>query len=203
MKLSLPSPLQNIVGIMNWKLGPEVLPKSPLLLAVSLVAFAVTVSLRQSMDYSVARAVASGIGSAAALGAVAYLCAKVSGYNERLIQTLTALAIGGAVVLFVTVFLRFFLVLSLTFGDPTGEGLPYLNVVELANFLLFPLLIWNVFVFAALFRRSFRPSVPVAFAIAVPLVFIVNYLVPAGFRSLESPLPVKAFTSEVNPGSRQ
>jgi putative flippase GtrA len=84
----------------------------------------------------------------------------------------------------VNVFLRFILVVSLAFTDASGEGLPYINVVELANFLLFPLLIWNVYVFAALFRRSFRPSVPVAFAIAIPLVFIVNYWVPAAFRSL-------------------
>jgi hypothetical protein len=184
MKLILPAPIQTIVGIVSWKLGPEVLPKSPFLLTVSLVAFAVSVSLRQAMDYSVARAVASGIGSAAVLGAVAYLCAKVSGYNERLMQTLTALAIGGAIVILVNVSLRFLLVVSLAFTDVSGEGLPYINVVQLANFLLFPLLIWNVYVFAALFRRSFRPSVPVAFAIAIPLVFIVNYWVPAAFRSL-------------------
>jgi hypothetical protein len=184
MKLTLPSPIQNILGILNWKLGPEVLPKSSILLAVSLVGFAVAVCLRQAMDYSVTRSVASGIGSAAALGAVAYLCAKVSGYSERLTQTLTALAIGGGIVIFVNVCLRFFLVVSLAFTDASGEGLPYLNVVELANFLLFPLLIWNVFIFAALVRRSFRPSVPVAFAIAIPMVFMVNYWVPAAFHSL-------------------
>ena len=114
---------------------------------------------------------------------VAFVCASVSGYRERLTQTLCALALGGAVVIFVTTALRYLLVVSLVFADPSQE-LPYINVLELANFLLFPLFVWNVFVFAALFRRSFRPSVPVAFAIAIPLVFVVDYWVPVAFRSL-------------------
>jgi hypothetical protein len=178
-KLRLPPPVQNIVGILNWNLGPEVLPKSPIFLTVSLLAFAAVVFLRQLMDYSPIRALACGIGSAAVLGAVAFLCAKISGYGERLTQTLSALALAGAVVIFVTTILRFFMVVAYTI-----EGLPDINVLELANFLLFPLFVWNVFIFAALFRRSFRPSVPVAFAIAIPLVFIVDFWVPVAFRSL-------------------
>lgn len=184
MKMNLPSPIQKIVGIVSWKLGPEVLPRSPVLLAVSLVAFALALSLRQAMDYSIARAVASGIGGAAVLGLVAFIFASVTGYRERLPQTLCALALGGAIVIFVTTFLRFMLVVGLVFMDTSEDGLPYRNILELANFLLFPLLIWNVFVFAALFRRSFRPSVVVAFVIAIPLVMLVDFWVPAAFRSL-------------------
>jgi hypothetical protein len=179
MKLTLPSPIQNIVGILNWKLGPEVLPRSPVLLTVSLIAFAGAVFLRHAMDYSWLRAAVSGIGSAALLGGVAFLWAKLSGYRERLPQTLTALALGGAVVIFMTASLRFLMIVAYTL-----EGLPEVNIMELANFLLFPLFVWNVFVYAALFRRSFRPSVPVAFAIAIPLVLLVDFWVPAAFRSL-------------------
>jgi hypothetical protein len=184
MKLNLPSPIQKVLGIVNWKLGPEVLPKSPVLLAASLCAFALAIFLRHAMDYSLARAAASGVGGAAVLGAVAFACASVSGYRERLTQTLCALALAGAVVVFVTVLLRFLLVVGLVFVDTSEDGLPYVNVMELANFLLFPLLVWNVFVFAALFRRSFRPSVTVSFAIAIPLVMIVDFMVPIAFRSL-------------------
>ena len=147
-------------------------------------AFAVAVFLRQAMDYSLARAAASGIGSAVILGAVAFLCAKVSGYQERLTQTLCALALGGAIIIFLTTFLRFLLFISLALSDTSENGLPYINVAELANFLLFPLFVWNVFIFAALFRRSFRPSVIVSFAIALPLVFIVDFWVPTVFKSL-------------------
>jgi hypothetical protein len=181
--LTLPSPVQKLVGILNWKLGPEVLPKSQNLLVASLSAFAVTVFLRQAMDYSVARAAASGIGSAAVLGAVAFLCAIVSGYRDRLTQTLCALALGGAAVIFITTALRFLLIISFVFMAGSEE-LPYVDIVQITNFVLFPLFVWNVFVFAALFRRSFRPSVPIAFAIAIPLVFILDYWVPVVFRSL-------------------
>lgn len=185
MKLKLPTLLQNILDILNWKLGPEVLPKSWILLGASLAAFAVAVFLRQYMDYTALSAAASGIGSAAVLGAVSILCAKLSGYGERLIQTLTALALVGAIVIFVTTVLRSLLVVSLALSNLSGEqGLSELNVMELSNFLLFPLLVWNVFVFAALFRRSFRPSVPLAFAIAIPVVLIVDFWVPHTFRAL-------------------
>jgi hypothetical protein len=184
MSSALPSPVQKVFGILNWKLGPEMLPKSPLLLWSSLLAFAAAVFLRQEMDYSIARAAASGIGSAVLLSAVAFLCATVSGYRERLTQTLCALALGGAIVIFVTTLLRFVLVASLVVLDTLEDRLPYINLMELANFLLFPLLVWNVFIFAALLRRSLLPSVPVSFAIAIPLVLLVDFWVPAVFRSL-------------------
>jgi hypothetical protein len=184
MKLTLPSPIQKVIGLVNWKLGPEVLPKSQVLLAASLGAFALAMCLRQMMDYSVARSAASGIGAAAVLSAAAFIGASVSGYRERLTQTLCALALTGAVVVLATASLRFLLVVSLVFADTSEQGLPYVNVMELANFLLFPLFVWNVFVFAALFRRSFRPSVVVSFAIAIPLVMIVDFFVPIAFRSL-------------------
>ncbi|MGI8569644.1 MAG: hypothetical protein ACR2KT_11515 [Methylocella sp.] len=179
MKLTLPSSFQNILGIMNFKLGPEVLPKSPILLAVSIVAFAAAVFLFQASFYSLARAAASGIGSAVLMAAVAMLCARVSGYNERLIQTLTALAMGGAIVIFVRTALGFIIFIS-----PSLEELPDNNVRQLTAFLLFPLYVWNIFVFAFLFRRSFRTETVISFAISIALVFAMYFSVPLVFKSL-------------------
>jgi hypothetical protein len=179
MKFTLPSPAQKVLGILNFKLGPEVLPKSSILLAVSLVAFAVAVFLFQAGFYSPARAAASAIGSAGLLAAVAMLCARISGYNERLTQTLTALALGGAIVIFVRTALGYFM-----FINPAFVELPDINVRELTAFLLFPLYVWNIFVFAFLFRRSFRSDVPVSFAISIVLVFAVYFSVPLVFKFL-------------------
>jgi hypothetical protein len=179
MKLTLPSPIQNVVGILNFKLGPEVFPKSPILLAVSLVAFAVVVFLFQASFYSVARAAASGVASAVLLAAVALLCARVSGYNERLTQTLTALALGGAIVIFVRTALGFIIFIS-----PNLAELPDINVRQLTAFLLFPLYVWNIFVFAFLFRRSFRTDVVISFAISIALLFAMYFSVPLMFKSL-------------------
>ncbi|PZR90926.1 MAG: hypothetical protein DLM68_04075 [Hyphomicrobiales bacterium] len=164
---------------MNFKLGPEVLPKSPILLAVSIVAFAAAVFLFQASFYSLARAAASGIGSAVLMAAVAMLCARVSGYNERLIQTLTALAMGGAIVIFVRTALGFIIFIS-----PSLEELPDNNVRQLTAFLLFPLYVWNIFVFAFLFRRSFRTETVISFAISIALVFAMYFSVPLVFKSL-------------------
>ena len=184
MKLTLPAPVQAIIGILNLTLGPEVLPKSRFLLNLSLVVFAFAIFLRQFEDFTITRAIVVGIVSAAFLAAIAYVWAMVSGYRERLTQTLTALAIGGAVVIFITVLLRYALVIAFAFIGGAEQELPYQMVVELSNFLLFPLLIWNVFIFAALFRRSFRPNVPVAFAVAILLVAVIDYFVPTAFPSL-------------------
>jgi hypothetical protein len=179
MKFTLPSPLQKVLGILNFKLGPDVLPKSPILLAVSLIAFAAAVFLFQASFYTPARAAASAVGSAVLLAAVAMLCARISGYNDRLTQTLTALALGGAIVIFVRTALGFFM-----FINPALAELPDINVQELTAFLLFPLYVWNIFVFAFLFRRSFRSDVVMSFAISIALVFTVSFLVPIAFKSL-------------------
>ena len=179
MKFTLPAPVQNVQGILNFKLGPEVLPKSPILLAVSLVAFAAAVFLFQASFYSPARAAASAVGGAFLLALVALLWARVSGYNERLTQTLTALALGGAIVIFVRTALGFFIFISPAFAE-----LPEINVQELTAFLLFPLYVWNIFVFAFLFRRSFRADVVISFAISIALVFAVYFSVPLVFKSL-------------------
>ncbi len=179
MKFNLPSPIQNVLGILNFKLGPEALPKSPILLAGSLAAFAVAVFLFQASFYSPARAAASAIGGTFVLALAALLWARVSGYNERLTQTLTALALGGAIVIFVRTALGFIIFIS-----PNLAELPDINVQELTAFLLFPLYVWNIFVFAFLFRRSFRADVVMAFAIAIVLLFTVYFSVPLVFRSL-------------------
>jgi hypothetical protein len=179
MKLTLPSPIQKIVGILNFKLGPEVFPKSSTLLAVSLVAFAAAVFLFDAGFYSPQRAAASAIGSVIFLAAVTMGCARISGYNERLTQTLTALALGGAIVIFVRTALGFVIFISPAFAE-----LPDTNVQQLASFLLFPLYLWNIFVFAFLFRRSFRSDVVVSFAISIALVIGMYFSVPSAFKSL-------------------
>jgi hypothetical protein len=179
MKFTLPAPVQKVLGILNFKLGPEVLPKSPILLAASLVAFAVAVFLFQASFFSPARAAASAVGGAFLLALVALLWARVSGYSERLTQTLTALALGGAIVIFVRTALGFIIFIS-----PNLAELPDINVQELTAFLLFPLYVWHIFVFAFLFRRSFRSDVVMSFAISIVLVFTMYFSVPLAFKSL-------------------
>src|SRR3984893_18272047 len=162
MKLTLPSPIQKIVGILNFKLGADVLPKSPILLIICIAAFVAAVFLFQGNFFSPARAAASAIGSAVLLSAVATGWAWISGYRERLVQTLTALALGGAIVIFIRTALGFFIYIAPNFAE-----LPEVNIREMEAFLLFPLYVWNIFVFAFLFRRSYRAAVVTAFAISI------------------------------------
>src|SRR5205823_12994322 len=123
MKLAVPSAFQKIYGILTFGLGAEVLPRSRILLAICLLAFAVAAFLFQGNFFPPARAAASGIGAAVLLAAVAAVWAAVSGYRERLVQTLTALALGGAIVIFVRVVLEFLIFISPIFAE-----LPDINV---------------------------------------------------------------------------
>ncbi len=114
------------------------------------------------------------------MAVVAMLCARIFGYNERLMQTLTALALGGAVVIFVRAALGFII----TIWAVTLTELPDNNIQQLTAFVLFPLYVWNIFVYAFLLRRSFRADVIVSFAISIALVFSVYFSVPIAFKSL-------------------
>ncbi len=62
--------------------------------------------------------------------------------------------------------------------------LPEIDVHQLVAFVLFPLYVWNIFVFAFLFRRSFRTDVVISFAISIALVLTVYFSVPLAFKSL-------------------
>lgn len=179
MKFAVPSPLLKTYGILTFKLGADVLPKSRLLLGICLFAFAGAVFLFEGMYYSPARAVASGAGSAAFLSAVTAVWAWISGYPERLMQTLTALALGGAGVVLARTLMGLFI-----FVAPIFAELPDTMVQQLEAFLLFPLWVWNVYVFGFLLRRSFRVDVVMALAGSTALVVILYFLMPVAFRSL-------------------
>lgn len=179
MKLAVPAPIQKLYGILTFTVGADVLPKSRLLLAVCLAGFVAAVFLFQGTFFSPARAAASGAGAAVVLSVVAWGWAIISGYRDRLVQTLTALALGGAIVIFIRTALGFFIYISPVFSD-----LPEVNVRELEAFLLFPIYVWNIFVYAFLFRRSYRAEVVMAFAIAILVVIAVYFSVPLAFRSL-------------------
>ncbi|MGQ0444488.1 MAG: hypothetical protein ACT4O2_05005 [Beijerinckiaceae bacterium] len=148
-------------------------------MAVSIVVFIVAVFLFQASFYSAARAAASSMASAVLLAAVALGCARVSGYGERLMQTLTALALSGAIVIFIRTALGFIIFIA-----PNLAELPDDNVRQLTAFLLFPLYVWNIIVFAFLFRRSFRTGVVVSFAISIILLFVMYFSVPIMFKSM-------------------
>jgi hypothetical protein len=179
MKFPIPSAIQKVYGILTFSLGADVLPRSQILLAICLSAFTVVAFLFQGTFFPPARAAASGIGGAVLLSAVAVIWAWVSGYRERLVQTLTALALGGAIVIFVRVVLEFLIYIAPIFAE-----LPEINVRELAAFVLFPLYVWNVYVYAFLFRRSYRASVVTAFAVSIAVVIGVYFTVPLVFRSM-------------------
>ncbi|WOJ88603.1 hypothetical protein RZS28_12330 [Methylocapsa polymorpha] len=176
MKIKLPPLIHNFVGILRSDVGPEVLPHSSLLLRVSLGLFVLIEFAIKLATHSVVGAAGIGISAAALLILVAALAARLLGHDERLTQTLTALAAAGAVVAFVNFFFRFLLVQGFAF---VGEDLP---AQELASFLLFPIFLWNVVVYASIYRRAFAVGAVLSFALSLGYLLVLVFWIPYFFK---------------------
>ena len=176
MNIKLPLLLRNLIGILRSDLGPEVLPRSVQLLGVSLALFVLAQSAGKLFTHSPAGALGIGLCAGALLAAVAAAGSRFFGHYERLTQTLTALAAAGAAVAFVKLFLR--LVLEVGFAAQDLD----LPVEDLANFLLFPLFLWNVIVFASIFRRGFSVGVILGFSLSLGYLLILVFWIPHFFK---------------------
>lgn len=176
MAIKLPPLIQDFVGILNSDVGPEVLPHSSLLLKVSLGLFVLIEFAIKLSTHSVLGSVGIGVSAAALLSLVAALAARLLGRDERLTQTLTALAGVGAVVAFVNFFFRAVLIQGFAF---VGEGLP---AEELASFLLFPIFLWNVVVYASIYRKAFSVGSILSFALSLGYLLVLVFWIPLFFK---------------------
>lgn len=176
MTIKLPLLLQNFVGILRSDLGPEVLPRSGLLLGVSLGLFVLAQFAGKLFTYTPVGAAAIGLCAVALLAAITALGSWLFKHYDRLTQTLTALAGAGAAVTFVKFALR--LVLEVAF---TSEDLDF-PIDPLANFLLFPVFLWNVVVYASIFRRGFAVGRILGFAMSLGYLLVLFFWIPHFFK---------------------
>jgi len=177
MKLKLPPLVHNLAGIVQAEVGPEVLPASGLLLAVSLGFFILVQFMAKLVTHSVAGAAGIGITAAVFLSVVAIVSARLLGHKERLLQTLTALAASGAVVAFVNFLCRGFL--RIGFHVMLEDEGP---VESMTDFLLFPIFLWNIVLYAGIFRRAFGVGLLLAFALSFTCVLTLFFEIPHFFK---------------------
>lgn len=165
--ISLPPFVKALVDILRLEGGPGALPVSNRLAGYSLAAFGLGEAGLQGIDHEWAPAIAYGLISVALLVAVTALVLFVVGARERLAQTLTALGATGAIVAVSTIVLHLFVALAFPPPLPTGK---------LVGFVLFPLVIWNVTLFAWLYRHASLRFIP-ALAVAGCYVGVTTFII--------------------------
>lgn len=173
MKIKLPPVVDKFVGILRAEEGPDVLPASIPLLGAGLCVYVIVQFMTALHTHSFPRAAEIGLVTGVLLVVVAAALAYSFGYSERLTQTLTALAAAGAVVSLVNLVFRF--ALRTAFIGMDMEALP---IDDIANFILFPLFLWNVIVFVSIFRRAFRIGIILCFVLAFGYSLAVTFWIP-------------------------
>jgi len=154
------------LDILSLEGAQNKLPVSMPLLGYSLGAYAVLQALNHSIEHSLGGSLIFGLASAAIVGVSTVLVVPRYDTREKAIQTAIALAGVGAVIALATIVLHF------VFGIALPPPLP---TERLVNFLLFPLVIWNFFAFAYLYRHAKLRSVP-AFAFSATFCIVVYFI---------------------------
>jgi hypothetical protein len=153
--------------------GPQDLPASSLLLAVCLAGYALGSVALAAFNLSPPQAILSGGLETLLLCLLSYLLLALRRVPRRWLQTATALAGTGVVlVLFALPLLAWALYLDARQGDVTIPALLYFVVV-----------VWNVMVLGHIFRHALSTGLGVGVAVALVYVALnmalVEQIVPA------------------------
>ncbi|GEO42669.1 hypothetical protein SAE02_68170 [Skermanella aerolata] len=144
--------------------GPQALPSSPALLGLSLAAYGLSEFILVLLEQTMETAVAAAIVTILLLVAFTAGALMIGGYGWRVPQTLTALAAAGSVVTLTGFGLRLLLVTVLP---------PPFPITELAQFLLFPLVLWHMLIYANLYRHALSGRPYHAFGLAVAYLLLL------------------------------
>ncbi len=145
------------------------LPESPQLLKGALAAYVVLQAAAQYFAHSLPVSIFYGLASAGVLSAATFYLLRFLGQEQKFVKTLLALAATGAIAALA------YIVLHLIVGVALPPPLP---TERLARFLLFPIIVWLVFMYAFLLRHvSLRP-IP-AFVTAALYVLAIEIVLSA------------------------
>ncbi len=143
------------------------LPNSAALLGASVVAYALSRVALHALDHSLSAALIDGPLVAGLLAGATALFMKLYDRSDKIIQTLIALMATGAVMAIASILLHFVFAVALPPPLPTDR---------LVRFLLFPVAIWVVFMFAFLYRHAGLRTMP-AFTLAITYVIITDFII--------------------------
>jgi len=160
---------QTVLKMINLEASQLSLPDSRELMWGAFGVYGVLQALAQAFNHSLLGSLIYGVLSAGLLYGATYGLLRVMKEDAKFQRTATALALMGALAALA------YIILHLVFGIALPPPLP---TEKLLRFLLFPILIWMVFMYAFLFRHvSLRP-VPAFVAASLYVIVIEVILSP-------------------------
>jgi hypothetical protein len=171
MAINIPAAWANstpkaFLDILTLDGGQAKLPASARLMAGCVAAYAVAQAALHALDRALAPSAIFGFGCAALLGGATAGVLHLYKSREKVLQAISALAGVGAVIALASIALHFVFAVALPPPLPTGR---------LVSFLLFPMVVWNVFAFAFIYRHAGIRTIP-AFSFATAYVITVNFI---------------------------
>ncbi len=148
------------VAICLFRMGPQDLPASTVLLGVALTAHVLAGTVATGFTLDLPRALAAGFMGTALLGVLTASLLAVVGLRARTLQTLTALAGSDALITFLTA-----PVLLYAHGS-AGRPAPFAGVLILAS------IVWTISVFGHVLRNALATHMAVGVTIAVVFTLI-------------------------------
>jgi hypothetical protein len=161
--LNDPTP-RTILKMLNLEASQNSLPESQNLLKGALAAYVVLQTIAQYFSHSLPVSIFYGVSTAAVLYGATFYLLRYLGQEAKFVKTLIAMAVMGALAAFV------YIVLHLIVGVALPPPLP---TDRLVRFLLFPIIIWTVFMYAFLLRHVALRPIP-AFVTAAIYVLVIE-----------------------------
>lgn len=158
-----PTP-RTVLKMLNLEASQLSLPESEQLMKGALAAYVVLQIGAQYFSHSLPVSIFYGLSTAAVLYGATLLLLRYLKQEDRFIKTVSALAILGAVGAGAYIVMHFIVGIALP---------PPLPTERLTRFLLFPIIIWLVFIYAFLFRHVALRPIP-AFVTASVYVLIIE-----------------------------
>jgi hypothetical protein len=170
--VNLPPTPKALLDILRLEGGQQELPVSTTLAGAAIGAYAVAEMLAHAVEHSFVGSLLYGVMTAGLLTAITYFALKSVGASNRFIQTLTALGAMGTLVCLA------YIVLHFVFSQALPPPLPSERLVR---FLLFPLVVWTLFMFTWLYRHATLRVIP-AFVVAGCYVILESFILTPLFK---------------------
>ncbi len=154
------------LDILSLEGGQGKLPVSTKLMGGTLGVYAVLQTIDHLLEHSFGGSIIFGLASAGLVAGATALVLPRYDARDKVIQSITGLAFFGAVIALASIILHFVFAVALP---------PPLPTARLVNFLLFPLVIWNFFAFAFIYRHARLRTFP-AFALSAILVLVIAFI---------------------------
>ena len=156
--------LKAFFDICCFRMNPQDLPKSNVLLSLSILGYMLASALLALLSAQLVNAILAGIIEVLLVMLFTYGLLQIRNKTERWSQTITALA-GTGIVLSLIALPLYYL------GSSQGGAGTIQNV---GLFLLIILIFWNIAIMAHIFRHALQTTIGLGVAIAIAYLWVIS-----------------------------